>query len=175
MSEESGGARLTAGVRVNLRIDNDHFDRLAGHHGAGQILKTDVVHCTVAADGHDRRAEVKFIVRKIVPVEVAEFLLLTFRVVFVLQQEFGKPDGLEAVRHLGHMSFENAHGHRDAVLKKMVGPWKRIRIKRISAAPDRRATGGVQHAHAGAPFPCGAMPVTPFEFVQFRDQSCRML
>ncbi len=170
LAEETGRAGLATGVRVDLGVDDEHLDRFARHHRAGEVLETDVVHRAVAADGDHGRTEIEFLVREIVPAEVAERLLVSLRVVLVLQQAFGKPDRLEAVRHLRHVPFEYAHGHRGGILEQVIRPGERIRIERISAAPDGGATGGVQYAHAGAALARRADLVPLLEILELRDQ-----
>ncbi len=47
---EGTGRRLAAGIRVNLRVENDDLDIHAGREHSRQRLESDIVHRAVAAD-----------------------------------------------------------------------------------------------------------------------------
>ena len=72
LAEEAGRASLATGIGVDLRIEHDDFDRLAGHQRAGHVLEPDVVHRAIAAERHDRRAEFPFLVGELFPIEIGQ-------------------------------------------------------------------------------------------------------
>jgi len=92
-----------------LCVDNEHFDRLARHHQAREVLETNVVHRAVATDRDDRRTQVELLVVELLPVEVGEEFIVYRWLVLVFQLEFGNANRLEPFRHLRHVAFEHAH------------------------------------------------------------------
>ncbi|WP_419601386.1 hypothetical protein, partial [Thiolapillus sp.] len=100
------------------------------------------------------------------PVEPGEPRIVLGGIVFALQFQFRQANGLEALRHLGHVTFEQAHGHGRAVLKQVTGPGEGIRVEGIGGAPHGGTAGGVDNAHFRTSVLCGAFPVTPVQVPQ---------
>ena len=111
-----------------------------------------------------------FLVREVLPVEVAETLLLLLMVVLTFEHCLGHAYGLEAIGHLRHVAFIHTHCHRCGILEQMVGPWEWIGVEREGAAPDRGAARRVQDAHARAAFTRSALLVAPAQILQPGDQ-----
>ncbi len=104
------------------------------------------------------------------PAEITVLLVLSVDLVSIAKYGFRLPDRLEALRHLGHVAFENAHCHGRRVLEQMVRPGERIRIERIGTAPNRRATCRIEDAHAGATLARRAVLIAPPEILEPRNQ-----
>src|SRR5262249_61347695 len=51
---KAGGPRRPAGVRVDLRVEHEHLERVAADEHPGERLEADVVHRAVAADDPQR-------------------------------------------------------------------------------------------------------------------------
>ncbi len=146
LTGETTGASLAAGVRVHLGIQHNHADWLTGSHQTRQVLEADVHHRAVATHGDNRRAQFKFIVGELVPIELGEFLFGLLGVVVARQFLLGATDCDKAIRHLAHVAFKNADRNRRCVLEQVVDPWEWVRVVRVSTRPHRRATRRVGEA-----------------------------
>ena len=170
LADEAGCARLTAGIGIDLGIDHQNLHRHAGHQRARQVLEADVVHRAVAADGDHRRTQMPFFLVELFPVVVGELRVVFGRVVTTVQLQFCHANRLEAVSHLGHVAFEDAHRDRRRILEKMRCPRERIRVERVGGAPHRGAAGGIDDTHLGAAALGRAFDITPLEVFQARQQ-----
>ena len=170
LADETRRTGLPTGVGVDLSVHHQDLDGHARRHDPGEVLKADVVHRSVATHRNHRRAKLPLLVGELAPREVGEEIVVLGRLVLVLQLQLDGADGLEALRHLGHVAFEDAHRHGRGVLEEVVGPGERVGVERIGAAPNRGATGAVDHAHAGPTPTGGALDVLPLEVFQLGHQ-----
>src|SRR4051794_16570655 len=92
----------------------------------------------------------EFLIGELLPVEVSKKIVVLLMAEALAEFNLGHAYGLETIRHLRHMAFEDAHRERRRILEQMVRPGKRIRIERISRSPHRTAARGVAHSHTAA-------------------------
>ena len=164
------GARLAAGVRVDLRVEHHHANRLPRCEQPRQVLEPDVEHRAVTAHGHDGRTERELLVGEARPVEGGELLVVDLRLKGVGQFQLGAAHRHEAVGHLSHVPLEDADGHRGRVLEQVVHPREGIGVVGIRAGPHRRAAGGVGHPQMGAATAARPFRVAPPQIREPVDQ-----
>ena len=166
LTGEAGGARLSAGIRVHLRVEHHDFDRLAGCEQPREVLESDVEHRTIAAHRDDRRAEGELVIGELLPCQRSQRRLVGRRVVGACLQQLRPAHGGDVVAHLPYLRFEESDRDRRRILEQVVDPRERIRIVRPRAAPDRRAAGAVRHPHRGTTVAAWPIDVTPAQVAQ---------
>ena len=108
LADEAAGARLPAGVGVNLRVQNDHPDRLARRHEPREVLEPYVEHGAVTTHCEQWGTHRELFVAKLPPVELRKDRLVNLGIVRALELQLRATDRNEAVAHLPHVALEDA-------------------------------------------------------------------
>ena len=167
---EAQRARRHVRIRVDLRIEDEHFDGFARHQHARKVLEADVVHGAVAADGHNRGTEPVFFFAELLPIEVGKKVPMLFLVVLPVEFEFSHSDAPKPLGHFDHVALENTHRHGGRILKEVADPGERIGAVRIGRTPHGSAAGGVDHAEARAALLVQSGRVLPFEVLELCEK-----